>query len=120
MGELVWWLIAIGETADAMRLLDGLCELDDEYYWMFQALASSFAARAWLHELNQRARTQGERDAQTAAALADSRAERETCEQDGSREVPATIQGNGWSEPKTRPVNLRGCKGAGCMRFESS
>jgi hypothetical protein len=31
-----------------MSLLNALCEVEDEYYWMFQALASAFATRAWL------------------------------------------------------------------------
>jgi len=49
LAEIVWWLIATDAKADAMRLLDALCEVDDEYYWMFHALASLFATRAWLH-----------------------------------------------------------------------
>jgi hypothetical protein len=49
---MVWWLIAMEERRDALRLLDVLCELDDQYYWMFQALASVFATRAWLHAQN--------------------------------------------------------------------
>lgn len=47
--EIAWCLIATDAKTDAMRLLDALCELDDEYYWMFHHLASAFATRAWLH-----------------------------------------------------------------------
>src|SRR5262245_42819994 len=49
LSEIVWWLIAADAGEDAMALLDALCEVEDEYYWMFDALASSFATRAWLH-----------------------------------------------------------------------
>jgi hypothetical protein len=49
LSEIVWWLIAADAHEDVMNLLDALCEVDDEYYWMFHALASSFATRAWLH-----------------------------------------------------------------------
>jgi hypothetical protein len=49
LSEIVWWLIAADAREDAMALIDALCEVDDEYYWMFHALASSFATRAWLH-----------------------------------------------------------------------
>ena len=49
LSEIVWWLIAANSYSDAMRLLDALCEVDDDLYWMFHALASSFATRAWLH-----------------------------------------------------------------------
>jgi hypothetical protein len=49
LGEIVWCLIATDAKTDAMRLLDALCEHNDEYYWMFDALASAFATRAWLH-----------------------------------------------------------------------
>jgi hypothetical protein len=49
LSEIVWWLIAVDAREDAMGLLDALCEVDDEYYWMFHALASAFATRAWLH-----------------------------------------------------------------------
>jgi len=49
LSEIVWWLIAVDANADAMGVLDALCEVNDRYYWMFHALASSFATRAWLH-----------------------------------------------------------------------
>ncbi len=49
LSEIIWWLIAAESYPDAMRLLDALCEVDDEHYWMFHAMASSFATRAWLH-----------------------------------------------------------------------
>lgn len=49
LSEIVWWLIALDCDEPAMGLLDSLCEVDDEYYWMFHALASTFATRAWLH-----------------------------------------------------------------------
>lgn len=49
LSEIVWWLIAADAPQDAMTLLNALCEVEDEYYWMFHALASSFATRAWLH-----------------------------------------------------------------------
>ena len=48
LSEIVWWLIAVGSYSDALRLLDALCEIEDEYYWMFHAMASAFATRAWL------------------------------------------------------------------------
>lgn len=43
-----WWLIALEAFDDARRLLDALCEVDDDFYWMFEWLASTFATRAWL------------------------------------------------------------------------
>lgn len=49
LSEIVWWLIAVDSYKEAMSVLDALCEVDDEYYWMFHALASTFATRAWLH-----------------------------------------------------------------------
>jgi hypothetical protein len=49
LSEIVWWLIAVESYQDAMRLLDALCEIEDEYYWMFHAMASTFATRAWLN-----------------------------------------------------------------------
>jgi len=49
LAEIAWWLIAADAIEDALLLLDALCELDDEYYWMFHALGSAFATRAWLH-----------------------------------------------------------------------
>jgi hypothetical protein len=49
LSEIVWWLMAADAHQDAMSLLNALCEVDDEYYWMYHALASSFATRAWLH-----------------------------------------------------------------------
>jgi hypothetical protein len=54
LSELAWWLIAADSSADALSLLDALCEVNDEYYWMFDALASSFATRAWLHATQER------------------------------------------------------------------
>jgi len=48
LSEIVWWLLAVDCVEDAMGLLDALCEVEDEYYWMFHALASAFATRAWL------------------------------------------------------------------------
>ena len=65
LSEIVWWLIAVDAYSDAMRLLDALCEVDDEYYWMFHALASSFATRAWLHSKLKNA-TASRRDAKSA------------------------------------------------------
>lgn len=44
-----WWLIALEAYDDAKRLLDALCEVDDDFYWMFEWLASTFATRAWLY-----------------------------------------------------------------------
>lgn len=64
LSEIAWWLIAVDCDEDARGLLDALCEVDDEYYWMFDALASAFATRAWL-----RARRE-----QAAAAQQDARA----------------------------------------------
>ena len=49
LSEIVWWLIAASALDEARRLLDALCEIDDEYYWMFHAQAGSFATRAYLH-----------------------------------------------------------------------
>jgi hypothetical protein len=65
LSEIVWWLIAVEAIDDAMGLLDALCEVNDEYYWMFHALASSFATRAWLH-LKQKNATAALTDARTA------------------------------------------------------
>jgi hypothetical protein len=65
IGELVWSLIAIDAATDALRLLDALCETDDELYWMFEALASAFATRAWLHSKN-KAPAKSSSDAKTA------------------------------------------------------
>ena len=64
LSEIAWWLIAADLGEDAMGLLDALCEVDDEYYWMFHALASSFATRAWLRA----------KQKQAAAARTDARA----------------------------------------------
>ncbi len=47
--HLIWWLIALESYGDAQRLLDALCEVNDEFYWMFEWLGATFAARAWLH-----------------------------------------------------------------------
>jgi hypothetical protein len=44
-----WWLIALEAYDDAKRLLDALCEVNDDFYWMFEWLASTFATRAWLY-----------------------------------------------------------------------
>lgn len=49
LSEIVWWLIAAEANDEALELLDALCAVDDEYYWMFHALASSFATKAWLN-----------------------------------------------------------------------
>lgn len=49
LAEIAWWLIAVDAQSDAIQILDALCEVNDEYYWMFQALASAFATRSWLH-----------------------------------------------------------------------
>lgn len=49
LSEIAWWLIAADSGEEAMGLLDALCQVDDEYYWMFHALASSFATRSWLN-----------------------------------------------------------------------
>lgn len=65
LSEIVWWLIAVDCVEDALRLLDALCEVDDEYYWMFHALGSAFATRAWLHAKHERAAAARE-DARTA------------------------------------------------------
>ncbi|MEZ6143687.1 MAG: hypothetical protein R3B84_24245 [Zavarzinella sp.] len=48
LSEIVWWLIAVDCVEDALGLLDAICEVDDNYYWMFHALGSAFATRAWL------------------------------------------------------------------------
>lgn len=48
LSEVVWWLIAVECDQDALAILNALCEVDDEYYWMFHALGSAFATRAWL------------------------------------------------------------------------
>jgi hypothetical protein len=65
LSEIVWWLIAINRAEDAMVLLNALCEVDDEYYWMFHALGSAFATRAWLHT-KQDEDAAAREDAQTA------------------------------------------------------
>src|SRR5258708_30964923 len=65
LSEIVWWLIAADAGEDAMGLLDALCAVDDEYYWMFHALASAFATRAWLHSKQKNA-TAARTDARTA------------------------------------------------------
>jgi hypothetical protein len=65
LAEIVWWLIAVERDRDAMRVMDALCELDDEYYWMFHALASAYATRAWLHT-KQKQPTAAREDARTA------------------------------------------------------
>jgi hypothetical protein len=65
LSEIVWWLIAVDCVEDALRLLDTLCEVDDEYYWMFHALGSAFATRAWLHAKHEQAAAARE-DALTA------------------------------------------------------
>ena len=67
LAEMVWWLIALEEHGDALRLLDAMCEVDDESYWMFHALASAFATRAWLHARNEGV-AQSNDDANRAAA----------------------------------------------------
>jgi hypothetical protein len=48
LSEIVWWLIAVDCVEGALGLLDALCEVEDGYYWMFHALGSAFATRAWL------------------------------------------------------------------------
>src|SRR5262249_22804733 len=63
--EIAWWLIAVDRGRDAMGLLDALCEVDDEYYWMFHALASAFATRAWLRA-NHKEAAAARDDARTA------------------------------------------------------
>jgi hypothetical protein len=50
VAEICWWLIAIGRDKDAIPLLDALCQIDDDIYWMYEAMGSAFATRAWLHE----------------------------------------------------------------------
>ena len=65
LAEIVWWLIAVDRDTDAMPLLNTLCEVDDSLYWMFQALGSAFATRAWLHTKRKR-RAAGRDDARTA------------------------------------------------------
>ncbi len=65
LSEIVWWLIAVDAYQDAMRLLDVQCEVDDDYYWMFHALASSFATRAWLNS-KQKNVAEARNDAKTA------------------------------------------------------
>ena len=64
LAEIVWWLIAADAGDDAIALLDALCEVDEEYYWMFHALSSVFATRAWLREKRKEASAQ--EDAQRA------------------------------------------------------
>lgn len=46
--DIVWWLIAVDAYRDALRLIDALCELDDEIYWTYCGLADAYATRAWL------------------------------------------------------------------------
>jgi hypothetical protein len=65
LSEIGWLLIAADCCKEAMGVLDALCEVDDEYYWMFHALASSFATRAWLHTKQKQAPA-ARRDARTA------------------------------------------------------
>ena len=65
LSHVVWWLIANEEYAGAMALLDALCEIDEESYWTFHALASTFATRAWLHSRQKRAAA-GRADAKAA------------------------------------------------------
>src|SRR5262249_24915141 len=65
LSEIVWWLIAVDCGRDAMVLLDALCEVADEYYWMFHALGSAFATRAWLHAKHKQAAAARD-DARTA------------------------------------------------------
>jgi hypothetical protein len=50
MAEICWWLIAIDREPDALPVLDALCQVDDDFYWMYEAFGSVFATRAWLHE----------------------------------------------------------------------
>ena len=45
----VWLLIALEAYDDAKRLLNALCEVNDDFYWMFEWLGATFATRAWLH-----------------------------------------------------------------------
>lgn len=65
--DMVWWLIALNERDDAFRLLDALCEVDDDYYWMFEWMNYTFATRAWLHARARRP-AKSAADAATAAA----------------------------------------------------
>jgi len=65
LSEIVWWLIAADCGEDAMALSGALCEVDDEYYWMFHALGSAFATRAWLNTKHNRAAAARD-DARTA------------------------------------------------------
>jgi hypothetical protein len=65
LSELVWWLIAADSGAEAMGVLDALCEVKDTYYWMPHALASSFATRAWFHGKQKNAAA-ARRDARSA------------------------------------------------------
>ena len=65
LSEIVWWLIAVDRVEDALSLLDALCEVDDEYYWMFHALGSAFATRAWLRARHAQP-TPAREDARTA------------------------------------------------------
>ena len=65
LAELVWWLISADCGDDALAVLDALCEVDGDYYWMFHALGSAFATRAWLHA-NRNCPTDSRNDARTA------------------------------------------------------
>lgn len=65
LAEIVWWLIASDSADAAADLLDALCELDDDIYWMPHALASAFATRAWLNAQRKRA-TEARTDARSA------------------------------------------------------
>jgi hypothetical protein len=48
-----------------MGLLDALCAVNDDYFWMFHALASAFATRSWLNAKQGHA-TAARGDARTA------------------------------------------------------
>jgi hypothetical protein len=48
LAEVVWWLIAVDCDEDALAVLDALCEVNDESFWMFHALASALATRSWI------------------------------------------------------------------------
>jgi hypothetical protein len=49
LSEIAWWLVATDSLDEAAGLLDALCEVNDELYWMPDALASAHATRAWVH-----------------------------------------------------------------------
>jgi hypothetical protein len=49
LSEIAWWLIATDALDEAAGLLDALCEVNDNLYWMPHALASAHATRAWVH-----------------------------------------------------------------------